>query len=401
MPAGRTGSWLGRALAGCLLALAIPALAQAAVAGALTQYSNGSDNWATTGSVPTTYALQSTVGFLAPNPTPGTVPLYSCASGPDHFLSLDSACEGQTVLDTEGYLDTAAPTTGASSPVYSCLSATASAEDHFVSTSSTCGGALSLGLLGYVLDSAPLDRYNGGVHWVTTGSPPTGYVLEGTLGYLINAGPDTNPLYGCIQNSDQFLSKDRGCEGQTLIGLEGWIYDDPPPDVATVAVYRCSVPGSDHFAADDPGCEGQQTDGLLGYALQQPIPVPTPAATPPATTTVPQPIAPSRPPARLLHAKLRFKWRWHRASTRLSKVQIERLPATATVHITCRGKGTGCRARAVSAKPKGLRRLVHTLTGRVYHAGDRISVSVTARGYQPIKAQITIRFDKIPTVGLR
>jgi hypothetical protein len=25
---------------------------------------------------------------------------------------------------------------------------------------------------------------------------------------------------------------------------------------------------------------------------------------------------------------------------------------------------------------------------------------VTARGYQPIRAQITIRFNKIPTVGL-
>lgn len=400
MPAGRSRWWLGRALAGCLLALAIPALAHAAVPAALTQYSNGSDNWATTGAVTPAYALESTLGFLAPNPTPGTAPLYGCASGPDHFLSLSSACEGQTMLDTEGYIYAAAPASGASSPVYSCLSASTSTEDHFVSTSSACGGAISLGLLGYVLDSAPLDRYNGGVHWVTTGSPPSGYGLEGTLGYLIDAGPDTNPLYGCIQNSDQFLSKDGECEGQTRIGLEGWIYDDPPPNVATVAVYRCAVPGSDHFAADDPNCEGQHTDGLLGYALEQPIPIPTAPASPPATTSIPQPISPSRPRARVLHVKVTFRWRWHRASTRLARVQIARLPKTATVHISCHGKGSGCTAHALTAKPKGLHRLVHSLTGRVYRAGDRISVSVTARGYQPIRAQIVIRFNKIPTVGL-
>ena len=125
-----------------------------------------------------------------------------------------------------------------------------------------------------------------------------------------------------------------------------------------------------------------------------------PAATSPATTAIPQQISPTRPHARLLHVKLRFKWRWHRATTRLAKVMIGSLPRTATVRIACHGKGTGCRARAVSAKRKRIARLIRALTGRTYRAGDRISVSVTARGYQPIHAQITIRFNKIPIVGL-
>ena len=78
-----------------------------------------------------------------------------------------------------------------------------------------------------------------------------------------------------------------------------------------------------------------------------------------------------------------------------------RLPRTATVRIRCRGKGRGCRARPVSARPKRMARLIRTLTGRVYRTGDRIAVSVTARGYEPIHAQITIRFNKIPIVGLK
>jgi hypothetical protein len=397
MPVRRSRWWCRRVLGACALALAAPAAAQAAAPAALTQYANGSDHWARTGGVPAGYTLQATLGFLAPDPIPGTAALYGCASGPDHFLSLSASCEGQTVLDTEGYIYSAAPTSGASSALYSCLSASTTTEDHFASTSPACGGAVSLGLLGYVLDSAPLNRYNGGVHWVTTGSPPSGYGLEGTLGYLISAGPDTNPLWGCIQNSDQFLSKDQGCEGQTNLGLEGWIYDDPPPNVATVAVYRCSVPGSDHFAADDPNCEGEHTEGLLGYALELSTPIPSAAASPPATTTIPQPIAPSRPRARLLHVTVTFKWHWLRARTRLSKILIARLPATGTVHITCRGGGSGCMARGVSAKLRGVRRLIRSLTGRVYRAGDRISVSVTAPGYQPIRARITIRYNKVPT----
>jgi hypothetical protein len=395
-PVGSSRFWC-RVLGACVTALAVPAAAQAAASAALTQYANGTDHWARTGAVPAAYTLQATLGFLAPNPIPATAALSGCASGPDHFLSLSTSCEGQTVGAIEGYIYSAPPTSGASSALYSCLSASTTTEDHFASTSPACGGAVSLGLLGYVLDSAPLNRYNGGVHWVTTGSPPSGYSLEGTLGYLTSAGPGANPLWGCIRDNDQFLSRDQGCEGQTNLGLEGWIYDAPPPNVATVAIYRCSVPGSDHFAADDPNCEGQHTDGLLGYALEQPTPIPSPAGNPPATTTIPQPIAPSRPRARLLHVRVMFTWHWLRARTRLSKILITRLPRRATVHITCRGRGRGCAARGVSAKRTGVRRLIRSLTGRVYRAGDRISVSVTAPGYQPIRARITIRYNEVPT----
>ena len=349
-----------------------------------------------------------------------------------------------------------APTTGASSAVYSCLSGSTSTEDHFVSTSSARGGALSLGLLGYVLDSAPLDRYNGGFHWVTTGSPPSGYGLEGTLGYLINAGPDTSPLYGCIQNSDQFLSKDRGCEGQTLIGLEGWIYDDPPSNVATVAVYRCSVPGSDHFAADDPNCEGLHTDGLLGYALGQPIPVPTAApsggyeiafqantgvlwvtgsagtlntglamapgtspaiaglvnggyevafqtAPPPPAPVVVTPVStpvPTAPPGKhRLRVKLTLKWTWNHARTRLVKVRLGRHPHDVTLHVRCRGAGCPTR-RVQAARLRRLTRLIRALEGKRYRAGDRIFLTLTSARFRAERIQITIRKGTIPAVKL-
>jgi hypothetical protein len=379
--------------------LALPAGALAAAPAALTQYSNGTDNWARTGPRPAGYALGATLGFLAPAATPGTMPLYGCAAGPDHFLSVSSNCGGQTVLDTEGYIYASAPSTTASAPLYSCVAGSTSGEDNFVSTSPGCGGAASLGLLGYALASAPLNRYNGGIHYVTTGSPPTGYRLEGTLGYLISSGSDTTPLWGCIQGSDQFLAKDEGCEGQTNLGLEGWIYNDPPPNLATAAVYRCQIPGSDHFASFDPNCEGEHTEGLLGYVLQQPVPMPA-ASTPATTTSIPEPIAPTRSRARVLHVKITLGWHWRHAATRLRRVQIAHLPRGATVRISCRGPGRGCRGRILSARPSSLRRLVRAMVGRMYRAGDRISITVTAPGYESLRARITIRNNKIPIVGL-
>jgi hypothetical protein len=38
-----------------------------------------------------------------------------------------------------------------------------------------------------------------------------------------------------------------------------------------------------------------------------------------------------------------------------------------------------------------IRRLIRSVTGRIHRPGDRLSVSVTARGYHPIRARITIR----------
>jgi hypothetical protein len=60
MPAGGSCRWLCRALAGCVLAVACAATAQAAAPAALTQYGNGSDSWATTGAVPSTYGRLAT-----------------------------------------------------------------------------------------------------------------------------------------------------------------------------------------------------------------------------------------------------------------------------------------------------------------------------------------------------
>jgi len=120
--------------------------------------------------------------------------------------------------------------------------------------------------------TAPLYRYfNGNVHEVTTGwvSPDGGFQLQELLGHL-HANPlqgATVPFYGCKRaQTDYFVSLDIGCEGQRILGKQGYGYPQPVPGLKLVALYRCST-GYDHFVSQDPKCEGQTTDELLGYVV--------------------------------------------------------------------------------------------------------------------------------------
>ncbi len=114
----------------------------------------------------------------------------------------------------------------------------------------------------------PLNRYfNGRVHEVTTGwvSPGGGFQLQQLLGHLY-ANPiegATVPLYGCKRGQiDYFVSLDMNCEGQRMLGKEGYLQSVSGRDL--IAMYRCST-NQDHFVSRDPKCEGGTTDSLLGY----------------------------------------------------------------------------------------------------------------------------------------
>jgi hypothetical protein len=386
-------------------ALALPATAGAASSAALTRYDSPAGHWVTTGPVTSGYSVEGTLGFLSEASVAGTTPLYGCGVGSGHFLSLNSSCEGQTVLRTEGWIYTSPPSGLASSPIYRCRDGS----DHFAATSSGCEGQVDEGLLGYALDSAPLNRYNGGAHWVTTGAPPSGYALEGTLGYLVlgEAGGPTEPLYGCeASGGGQFLALDAGCEGMTTLDVEGWIYPSAPAGTGSSPIYRCRD-GSDHFAATDPGCEGQVTEGLLGYALQSPLTPPPPTTSPtpnpgppassaPVATPIPEP-APARH-HRAVRVRIVLTWTWQGATTRLTRARIGRLPKGASIRVSCQGPGPACEARATVAGVRRVRRLATSLDGRIYSAGDRLVVLVSKRGYEPERAVIRIRYGRVPAV---
>jgi eukaryotic-like serine/threonine-protein kinase len=123
-----------------------------------------------------------------------------------------------------------------------------------------------------------LDRYHvpSGYHYVTTGSPPSGYVLEGTLGSLASAAePGTHRLYACHSpgGHGEFVSAQAGCEGWTMIGPLGWVFDSAPAGLSSRAVYRCQMTTTygtadpDYFVSAQSDCEGQHVDGPVGYVV--------------------------------------------------------------------------------------------------------------------------------------
>jgi hypothetical protein len=65
---------------------------------------------------------------------------------------------------------------------------------------------------------------------------------------------------------DYFVSLDSGCEGQRVLGKNGYAYASPVAGLGLIEVYRCST-GQDHFVSKDPKCEGQKTEEVLGYVL--------------------------------------------------------------------------------------------------------------------------------------
>ena len=114
----------------------------------------------------------------------------------------------------------------------------------------------------------PLVRYyNGQIHEVTTGwvAVDAKMKVQQTLGHLYtnNAHGATVAFYGCKRDDkDYFVSLDRACEGQHMMGTNGYAFSKPQSGL--VPLYRCST-SVDHFVSQDPQCEGATTDELLGY----------------------------------------------------------------------------------------------------------------------------------------
>ena len=135
----------------------------------------------------------------------------------------------------------------------------------------------------------------------------------------------------------------------------------------------------------------------------------TPAGTLSAPTSAPPPappagtgsvaLTPARPKTqRRLAVKIVISWHWNHRRTRLVRVKLGRLPHRAALAISCRGRG--CPPHRLYASAATLRRRHRTLAGKVYRAGDRLTLSLSAPSWKPERARITIRNGRQPSVDL-
>lgn len=194
---------------------------------------------------------------------PNTTTLYACRAGTDDFSSTAAGCDGQTAVGEIGTIYTRQPSNLSTLALYRCTVGT----ERFDSQLAGCPGAT---LLGYTVAYAPLTRYNSEYvrdHRATVHGTPPAYRAEGVLGWLpLAAGPGTQPLYSCVDGTDEFSSLDAACEGKTVVGAVAQVYSAAPAGAAGAPIYRCLVNGQ-RFVSRSASCEGYQVDRPLGYVL--------------------------------------------------------------------------------------------------------------------------------------
>lgn len=130
--------------------------------------------------------------------------------------------------------------------------------------------------------------------------------------------------------------------------------------------------------------------------------VPTPPViTVPVTTPVPTP--PPSPPhkPRVLRVRLAISWTWDRAETRLRKVKVGTFPGKTRLWVKCKGRGCPRHLKGTTVSgPRRVRRMLHSLWGGHYREGDELFVSLLAPGWHAERAEITMRWGRLPKVNL-
>jgi hypothetical protein len=136
--------------------------------------------------------------------------------------------------------------------------------------------------------------------------------------------------------------------------------------------------------------------GTLGPSGSTPPPV----TTPPPTGSGPVSVAPPRPKTpHKLAVKILLRWTWSHRRTRLVRITVGRVPAHTAFSITCRGGG--CPAHKLHVAGAALQKHRRSLrAGKVYRAGDRLLVSLSAPSWRAERARIMIRNGRKPGMRL-
>jgi hypothetical protein len=130
-------------------------------------------------------------------------------------------------------------------------------------------------------------------------------------------------------------------------------------------------------------------------------PPPPPPSPPPTPTPSPVVLVPKNTPFPKLHLKhltIKMSWVWKRSRTRLHRVAISRFPHNATITFSCKGRGCPRHRHRDRAGWRQLNRLIRSLNGRYYRAGDQITIMITKKHFRPEKITVKIRWGRLPAV---
>jgi hypothetical protein len=198
--------------------------------------------------------------------------------------------------------------------------------------------------------------------------PDAGEMTRSAGGALIPV-TDCSALGGC----GGYVTMDSG-------GFSDYTHVHPVPADGTVLLGVPSASTWEVLAGQRVAVAPSQAAVALNDASIAAIPVASPGSSGAGTQHL-----------RRLHVKLSLRWRWNRGRTQLVHIAVLKGRRRFKVRMSC--SGAGCPRQAIVARSThGLR----PLEGRVYRAGDRIIIRVSAPGRSPERGLVVIRYGRKP-----
>jgi len=136
---------------------------------------------------------------------------------------------------------------------------------------------------------------------------------------------------------------------------------------------------------------------------------PAPSPTTPGTSTSPNTststrtsttvtVPPPKPALKQVSVAIKLDWKWDGDRTRLIWIRFGRLPAHATIRVSCDGRH--CLRPAKAAGTGERRKLIASLEHNVFRAGQKLLITIGAPGRKPERAECQIRNGKEPLAKL-
>jgi hypothetical protein len=220
--------------------------------------------------------------------------------------------------------------------------------------------------------------------FATLGSPPTAAALPSGQQDVFWRGTGSEPLF-----QGQFVTE---WVGPTDDGV-GPVSSAPTAVASSASELDVFWEGSDGDLWEATDSDGTWTSVQSHGSLTAPPPV---TQTTPVSQTVPAP-----PPAtkggakKKMRVRIKLRWRYVKARSRLHSIHFARFPGDGTVRISCSGRGCphSVRGTATHRKLPALMRKLERVWLRV---GQQLEITIDAPGWVPERVQFTIRYGNIP-----
>ena len=290
------------------------------------------------------------------------------------------------------------PNTGSNYVVYT--SSTARSGSHYAATNTAKAG-------GGIYEDVPLTTAAGqlicGSAWVRTEGSATGASGSFAL-WLTGEAPHEAGVvrYGGLGNG---WTQVQTCVEATGAHSNLRVQFYPTPGSPTVEIDDVDVHQS--LAANGgfeygsgPWGTYPNTNSSYDVLRTSEVAAPPPAAVAPVVTTPVATPIPTPKARRALKVKLYLSWTWRYGTTWLNKIRIGRFPAKTRLQIRCLGRSCPIHHKMSATGARRVHHLLRAMKGRRFGAGDVLRITLTAPGYKAERAEVKIRYARLPLARL-